>query len=254
MGKSTTAVNLALALHKEGAKVAILDADIYGPSLPMMFGSQGMRPESKDNKTIQPMLRYGLQTMSIGYLVDPEQAVVWRGPMASGALQQLINDTQWHDVDYLVVDLPPGTGDIQLTLSQKAPVSAALIVTTPQDIALADARKGIGMFQKVSIPVLGIVENMSTHICSNCGHEDAIFGDGGGEKLAQETGVQLLGKLPLDRTIREQTDLGCPSVENDPHSAISQAYVELARHCAAQLVNLDSAQMQQPITITEVDD
>ncbi|HFB64749.1 MAG TPA: iron-sulfur cluster carrier protein ApbC [Aeromonadales bacterium] len=254
VGKSTTAVNLALALKKEGANVGILDADIYGPSLPIMLGSQGMRPESKDNKTIEPLMRYGLQSMSIGYLVEPEQAVVWRGPMASGALQQLINDTQWQQLDYLVVDLPPGTGDIQLTLSQKVPVSAALIVTTPQDIALADARKGIGMFEKVDIPVLGIVENMSTHICSNCGHEDAIFGDGGGAKLAEETGVNLLGKLPLDRNIREQTDSGCPTVENDPDSKITAAYVELARHCAAQLVNLAAQQTQSPLSITEVDD
>ncbi len=254
VGKSTTAVNLALALKKEGARVGILDADIYGPSLPMMLGSQGMRPDSKDNKTIEPLIRYGLQSMSIGYLVEPEQAVVWRGPMASGALQQLINDTQWQGLDYLVVDLPPGTGDIQLTLSQKVPVSAALIVTTPQDIALADARKGIGMFEKVDIPVLGIVENMSTHICSNCGHEDAIFGDGGGEKLAKETGAHLLGKLPLDRNIREQTDSGCPTVENDPDGKITQAYVELARHCAAQLVNLATRQTQSPLSITEVDD
>ncbi len=236
VGKSTTAVNLALALQKEGASVALLDADIYGPSIPMMLGAEGERPDSSDNKTIEPLIRYGLQTMSIGYLVAPEQAVVWRGPMASGALQQLITDTQWKDVDYLVIDLPPGTGDIQLTLSQKIPVTGALIVTTPQDIALADARKGIGMFQKVSIPVLGVVENMSMHICSNCGHQEAIFGHGGGEKLAAETGVECLGQLPLDKKIGEHSDSGIPTVEADEKSDVAKSYRELARYTAAAIL------------------
>ena len=251
VGKSTTAVNLALALQKEGAKVALLDADIYGPSIPLMMGAEGERPDSSDNKTIEPLIRYGIQTMSIGYLVPPDQAVVWRGPMASGALQQLITDTQWKDVDYLILDLPPGTGDIQLTISQKVPVTAALIVTTPQDIALADARKGISMFQKVSIPVLGVVENMSMHICSNCGHQEAIFGSGGGEKLAQETGVKLLGQLPLDIKIRELSDSGIPPVEADVDGDIAKVYRDLARTTAASLLSLEK---NEQISITVSDD
>jgi ATP-binding protein involved in chromosome partitioning len=250
VGKSTTAVNLAIALKKEGAKVALLDADIYGPSIPLMMGAEGEKPDSSDNKTIEPLMRYGIQTMSIGYLVPPEQAVVWRGPMASGALQQLITDTQWKDIDYLILDLPPGTGDIQLTISQKVPVTGALIVTTPQDIALADARKGIAMFQKVSIPVLGVVENMSTHICSNCGHQEAIFGSGGGERLAAETSVKLLGQLPLDISIREQSDSGIPCVEANADGVIGLAYRELARNTAASLLALENSE-QISITISD---
>ncbi len=251
VGKSTTAVNLALALQKEGATVGLLDADIYGPSIPIMLGAADQRPDSTDNKSIEPVVRFGLQTMSIGYLVAPEQAVVWRGPMASGALQQLINDTRWRDVDYLVVDLPPGTGDIQLTISQKVPVTGAVIVTTPQDVALADARKGIGMFEKVSIPVLGVVENMSMHICSNCGQQEAIFGTGGGEKLSLETGVELLAQLPLDLKIREQSDSGIPIMEFDENCAIADTYRELARKTAVAIINCSAANEQISISITD---
>jgi len=254
VGKSTTAVNLALALDQEGAKVGLLDADIYGPSQPMMLGEESTQPESEDGKHIEPIKKYGIQIMSIGFLVKPDQAVVWRGPMASGALQQMINDTRWRDLDYLIVDLPPGTGDIQLTLAQKVPVTGALIVTTPQDVALLDARKGIAMFEKVSIPVLGVVENMSMHICSQCGHEEAIFGTGGGEKLAKETGVSLVGQLPLDIKIRQQTDNGFPSVVQEPEGAIAQSYRELARKVGAQLNLLGAAKRHEAIKISMSDD
>ncbi len=254
VGKSTTAVNLALALHQEGAKVGLLDADIYGPSQPKMFGAEGMYPESKDGKHMEPISRYGIQIMSIGFLVKPDQAVVWRGPMASGALQQMINDTNWDDLDYLIVDLPPGTGDIQLTLAQKVPVTGSIIVTTPQDIALLDARKGIAMFEKVSIPVIGVVENMSMHICSNCGHEEAIFGTGGGEKLAKETSVKLLGQLPLDIQICQQTEEGCPTVEAEPQGAIAESYRVLARKVAAGLCQLKELDRPQAINISVSDD
>ncbi len=235
VGKSTTSVNLALALSHLGANVGILDADIYGPSIPIMLGLQGKHPESTDKKTILPVENHGLQSMSIGYLVKPEQAMVWRGPMASGALQQLINDTQWCDLDYLIIDLPPGTGDIQLTMAQKIPVTAAVVVTTPQDIALADARKAVTMFNKVSVPVLGVVENMAMHTCSNCGHQEHIFGAGGGDKLAQEIGVELLGSLPLALSIREQADSGEPTVIADPSSAESHLYLDIAQRIAAKL-------------------
>ncbi|MBD3653793.1 iron-sulfur cluster carrier protein ApbC [Kangiella sp.] len=235
VGKSTTSVNLALALSHLGANVGILDADIYGPSIPIMLGLQGKHPESTDKKTILPVENHGLQSMSIGYLVKPEQAMVWRGPMASGALQQLINDTQWRDLDYLIIDLPPGTGDIQLTMAQKIPVTAAVVVTTPQDIALADARKAVTMFNKVSVPVLGVVENMAMHTCSNCGHQEHIFGAGGGDKLAQEIGVELLGSLPLALSIREQADSGEPTVVADPSSAESHLYLDIAQRIAAKL-------------------
>ncbi|WP_251360112.1 iron-sulfur cluster carrier protein ApbC [Kangiella sp. TOML190] len=235
VGKSTTSVNLALALQNLGAKVGILDADIYGPSMPIMLGATDKHPESSDKKTIYPVAAHGLQSMSIGYLVKPEQAMVWRGPMASGALQQLVNDTQWDDLDYLVIDLPPGTGDIQLTMAQKIPVTAALVVTTPQDIALADARKAVSMFNKVSVPVLGVVENMAIHTCSNCGHQEHIFGAGGGDKLAQEIGVGLLGSLPLALSIREDTDNGQPSLVKDSESEISNKYKEIALKLAAKL-------------------
>ncbi len=234
VGKSTTAVNLALALAVEGAKVGILDADIYGPSQPRMLGISG-KPESKDGKTLEPMVGYGLQAMSIGFLVDEETPMIWRGPMVTQALEQLLNDTNWADLDYLVVDLPPGTGDTQLTLAQKVPVSGAVIVTTPQDIALLDARKGLKMFEKVEVPVLGIVENMSTHICSNCGHEEHIFGEGGGSSIANQYHVDLLGSLPLDIRIREETDGGKPTVVAEPEARISMIYREIARKTAAKL-------------------
>ena len=234
VGKSTTAVNLALARSAEGAKVGILDADIYGPSQPRMLGISG-KPESKDGKSLEPMNSYHLQAMSIGFLIDEETPMIWRGPMVTQALEQLLNDTNWADLDYLVIDLPPGTGDTQLTLAQKVPVSGAVIVTTPQDIALLDARKGLKMFQKVEVPVLGIVENMSTHICSQCGHEEHIFGEGGGRSMAEQFGVDLLGSLPLDIAIREETDGGKPTVVAQPDSRISEIYREIARKTAAKL-------------------
>jgi ATP-binding protein involved in chromosome partitioning len=234
VGKSTTAVNLALALAAEGASVGMLDADIYGPSQPMMLGIRG-RPESKDGKSLEPMEGHGLQAMSIGFLVDVETPMVWRGPMATGALEQLVRDTKWRDVDYLVVDLPPGTGDIQLTLAQRVPVTGAVIVTTPQDIALIDARKGLKMFEKVGIPILGIVENMSLHICSHCGHEERIFGEGGAARMARDYGVEVLGALPLDMAIREQADSGKPTVVADPDGRIAAIYKEIARRVAVQI-------------------
>jgi ATP-binding protein involved in chromosome partitioning len=234
VGKSTTAVNLALALAEEGAKVGVLDADIYGPSQPRMLGVSG-QPESKDGKTLEPMQNHGLQAMSIGFLIDEETPMIWRGPMVTQALEQLLNDTNWDDLDYLVIDLPPGTGDTQLTLAQKVPVSGAVIVTTPQDIALLDARKGFKMFEKVEVPILGIVENMSTHICSQCGHEEHIFGEGGGSRMAEQYGVEFLGGLPLDIRIRKETDGGEPTVIAEPESRISQIYREIARKTAAKL-------------------
>ena len=235
VGKSTVAVNLALAWAAGGAQVGILDADIYGPSQPLMLGLTGQHPSSADGKRIQPLHAHGLAAMSIGFLVDPAQAVVWRGPMVTQALSQLLSDTDWGELDYLVVDMPPGTGDIQLTLAQRVPVAGAIIVTTPQDIALADARKGLAMFEKVSVPVLGIIENMSLHVCSSCGHVEHIFGAGGGARLAAENGVELLGELPLDARIREQADGGRPTVVAEPDSAPAQAYIEAARHAAAAL-------------------
>jgi ATP-binding protein involved in chromosome partitioning len=234
VGKSTTAVNLALALAAEGATVGILDADIYGPSIPTMLGLQGY-PVSEDNKTMMPKLAYGIQTMSIGYLVDPGQPMIWRGPMVTNALLQLLKDTNWRNVDYLIVDLPPGTGDIQLTLSQQIPVSGAVIVTTPQDIALIDAQRGLGMFQKVNVPVLGIIENMSLHICRQCGHEEAIFGEGGGSTMALKNEVDFLGALPLDIDIRKLADAGKPSVVSDPDGRAAQIYREIARKATARL-------------------
>ena len=234
VGKSTTAVNLALALSAEGANVGVLDADIYGPSQPRMLGVHG-KPESIDGKSLEPMNSYHLQAMSIGFLVDEETPMIWRGPMVTQALQQLLNDTNWKDLDYLIVDLPPGTGDIQLTLAQQVPVSGAVIVTTPQDIALLDARKGLRMFEKVEVPVLGIVENMSIHICSECGHEEYIFGEGGGQRMSEDYDVDFLGGLPLDKRIREETDSGKPTVVAEPDSRISQIYREIARRMAAKL-------------------
>jgi ATP-binding protein involved in chromosome partitioning len=235
VGKSTTAVNLAIALALEGARVGLLDADIYGPSQPRMTGLQGERPSSRDGRRLEPLEAHGLRVMSIGFLIEEEQPMVWRGPMVTQALSQLLGDTNWGELDYLVVDMPPGTGDIQLTLAQRVPVSGAVIVTTPQDIALLDARKGLRMFQKVSIPVLGIVENMSTHVCSKCGHEEPIFGAGGGARMAAQYGVDLLGALPLDIRIREETDAGRPTVAAEPDGTVGRAYLETARRMAARL-------------------
>lgn len=234
VGKSTTATNLALALQQEGAKVGVLDADIYGPSQTRMLASHG-RPESPDGKSMNPRVSYGLQSISIGNLIEEDTPMIWRGPMVTGALEQLLNDTNWSDLDYLVVDLPPGTGDIQLTLCQKIPVSGALIVTTPQDIALMDARKALKMFEKVNVPVLGIVENMSLHECSECGHVEHIFGRGGGQSMAEDYGVSLLGALPLDIRIREGVDSGRPTVAVEPESGIADAYRLIARKVAARL-------------------
>jgi ATP-binding protein involved in chromosome partitioning len=235
VGKSTVAVNLALAWAAQGARVGMLDADIYGPSQPLMLGLTGQRPTSPDGKHLRPLVSHGVSAMSIGFLVDAEQPMVWRGPMVTQALTQLLGETQWGALDYLVVDMPPGTGDIQLTLAQRVPVAGAVIVTTPQDIALSDARKGLKMFEKVSVPVLGIVENMSVHICSKCGHSEHIFGAGGGARLAQQYGVRLLGELPLDAHIREEADGGRPTVVAAPDSARARAYFELARRTAGAL-------------------
>ena len=239
VGKSTTAVNLALALAAEGAKVGILDADIYGPSQPMMLGIKDDRPEpSADGKKLEPLNAHGLQAMSIGFLIDPDTPMVWRGPMVTQALEQLLNQTKWKDIDYLVVDLPPGTGDIQLTLAQRVPVTGAVIVTTPQDIALIDARKGLKMFEKVGVPILGVVENMSLHICSQCGHEEPIFGTGGGQKMCNDYGVEFLGGLPLDIRIREETDAGKPTVVAEPESRIAEIYRAIARRVAVKVGDL----------------
>ena len=235
VGKSTVAVNLALALAAEGASVGLLDADIYGPSQPQMTGLSGKQPESEDGQTMEPLQAHGIQLMSIGFLVDPDQPMIWRGPMVTSALNQLLLQTKWNDLDYLIVDMPPGTGDIQLTLSQQVPVSGAVIVTTPQNIATLDARKGLSMFRKVSVPVLGIIENMSTHVCSACGHEEPLFGSGGGEQMANDFDVKLLGQLPLDVRIREQTDSGSPTVVSDPDSAAAAAYRDAATNMAAAL-------------------
>jgi ATP-binding protein involved in chromosome partitioning len=237
VGKSTTAVNLALALAAEGARVGVLDADIYGPSLPMMLGITG-RPESIAENTIEPMEGHGLQASSIGFLIDPDSPMVWRGPMVTSALEQLLRQTNWDQLDYLVVDMPPGTGDIQLTLSQKVPVTGSVIVTTPQDIALLDARKGLKMFEKVGIPILGIVENMSIYLCPNCGHSEHIFGSGGGQKMCQDYGVDFLGSLPLNLSIREQADAGRPTLVSDPEGAISGLYKEIARKVAIRIANM----------------
>ncbi len=234
VGKSTTAVNLALALAAEGASVGILDADIYGPSQPMMLGISG-RPETIDGKTMEPMRNHGVQANSIGFMVNQDEPMVWRGPIVTQALQQLLEQTNWKDLDYLLVDMPPGTGDIQLTLSQKVPVTGAVIVTTPQDIALLDARKGLKMFEKVGIPILGIVENMSVHVCSNCGHAEHIFGSGGGAKMCEQYGVEYLGGLPLDIRIREQTDSGRPTVVAEPTGPIALMYMQIARKLAVKV-------------------
>jgi ATP-binding protein involved in chromosome partitioning len=251
VGKSTTAANLALAWAAQGAKVGLLDADIYGPSQPMLMGLTGQKPTTIDGKRITPLSSHGVAVMSIGFMIDQETPMVWRGPMATQALTQLLADTDWGQLDYLVVDMPPGTGDIQLTLSQRVPVSGAVIVTTPQDIALLDARKGLKMFEKVEVRVLGIVENMSVHICSNCGHVEHIFGSGGGARMAEQYGVQLLGELPLDIRIREEADGGTPTVVADPTSARARAYFAMARRTAARLatLNKDYSRMFPKITV-----
>ncbi|MBU3638820.1 iron-sulfur cluster carrier protein ApbC [Polynucleobacter sp. AP-RePozz3-80-G7] len=237
VGKSTTAVNLALALAAEGAQVGILDADIYGPSQPMMLGITG-RPDSIEENTIEPMEAYGLQASSIGFLIDDDAPMVWRGPMVTSALEQLLRQTRWRDLDYLIVDMPPGTGDIQLTLAQKVPVTGSVIVTTPQDIALLDARKGLKMFEKVGVPIIGIIENMSTYVCTQCGHEEHVFGTGGGEKMCKEYAVDFLGSLPLNLSIREQADAGRPTVVADPDGAISAIYKGIARQVAIRVATL----------------
>jgi len=237
VGKSSTAVNLALALSYEGANVGILDADIYGPSQPKMLGI-AQKPNSKDGKSMEPLIAHGIQAMSIGFLVDQETPMVWRGPMVTSTLEQLLKETNWDDLDYLIIDLPPGTGDIQLTLAQKIPVTGAIIVTTPQDIALLDARRGLKMFEKVNIPILGIVENMSTHICSNCGHEEHIFGKDGGVKMCVDYNTELLGSLPLDINIRKDLDAGKPSIISNPDSQISEIYKSIARKSALKVAEL----------------
>ena len=237
VGKSTTAVNLALALAAEGAQVGVLDADIYGPSQPMMLGITG-RPTSVEENTMEPMEGHGIQASSIGFLIDDDAPMVWRGPMVTSALEQLLRQTRWRDLDYLIVDMPPGTGDIQLTLAQKVPVTGAVIVTTPQDIALLDARKGLKMFEKVGVPIVGIIENMSTYVCPSCGHEEHVFGTGGGQKMCQEYGVDFLGSLPLNLSIREQADAGRPTVVADPDGAISAIYKTIARQVAIKVAAL----------------
>ncbi len=252
VGKSTTAVNLALALAAEGARVGLLDADIYGPSLPMMMGIQG-RPESADGKTMEPMENHGVQVMSIGFLVAQDEAMIWRGPMATQALDQLLRQTNWKDLDYLIVDLPPGTGDIQLTLSQRVPMTGAVIVTTPQDIALLDAKKGIKMFEKVGVPILGIVENMAVHVCTNCGHVEHIFGSEGGKKMAAEYNMDYLGALPLALQIRVQADSGTPTVVSDPDGEIAGIYKAVARQVAVSIAarNKDFSNKFPSITISK---
>jgi len=237
VGKSTTAVNIALALAAEGASVGMLDADIYGPSQPTMLGITG-RPESTDGKTLEPMTGHGIQASSIGFLIDVDTPMVWRGPMVTQALEQLLRETNWQDLDSLIIDLPPGTGDIQLTLAQRVPVTGAVIVTTPQDIALIDARKGLKMFEKVGIPILGIVENMSIHICSKCGHEESIFGSGGAAKMCKDYGTEFLGALPLDIKIREHADSGKPTVVADPDGRVAEIYRQIARRVAVKIGDL----------------
>lgn len=252
VGKSTVAVNLALALQQLGASVGLLDADIYGPSQPHMLGVKE-QPLIKDDKSIQPIIAHGLQTMSIGYLINADTPAVWRGPMVSGALQQMLNSTSWQDLDYLIIDLPPGTGDIQLTLAQKIPVCGAVVVTTPQDVALLDVTKAISMFARVKVPTLGIVENMSMHICSNCGHQDQIFGATGGATLAEQYKVPLLGRLPLERSVREQGDCGVPIVVAQPESATTQIFFDIAAKLAAELAKTPrSLDVPQNIVIAEL--
>ncbi|MGI9277557.1 MAG: iron-sulfur cluster carrier protein ApbC [Endozoicomonas sp.] len=254
VGKSTTSANLALALAAEGARVGILDADIYGPSVGMMLGiADGTRPEVKNEKFFMPIEAHGIQAMSMAFLLTEDTPVVWRGPMVSGALQQLLTQTLWNNLDYLVIDMPPGTGDIQLTLAQKVPVTGSVVVTTPQDLALIDAKKGIEMFNKVDIPVLGIIENMAVHICSNCGHSEHLFGEGGGSRIAEQFGVDLLGSLPLSMMIREQADGGAPTVVSEPESQITMTYKDMARRIAAELT-LKNIQADEGPAISFADD
>jgi len=250
VGKSTVSANLALALHQQGARVGLLDADIYGPSVPIMLGISG-KPPSLDGKTMEPLQAHGLKTNSIGFLIDDDAPAIWRGPMVSQALEQLLRQTNWGQLDYLLVDMPPGTGDIALTMSQKVPLTGAIIVTTPQDLALADARKGLRMFQKVDVPVLGVVENMSVHICPNCGHTQAIFGEHGGRDMATEYGVPWLGALPLALSIRQQTDAGCPTVQSDPHSEHARLYQDIAHALALQVAGLprDYSARMPPVVV-----
>jgi ATP-binding protein involved in chromosome partitioning len=252
VGKSTTAVNLALALAAEGASVGLLDADIYGPSVPMMMGISG-KPDTSDGKTMEPMRNHGVQVMSIGFLVDADQAMIWRGPMATQALEQLLRQTNWQDLDYLVVDMPPGTGDIQLTLSQRVPMTGAVIVTTPQDIALLDARKGIKMFEKVGVPILGIVENMAVHVCTQCGHVEHIFGADGGRQIAAQYETEYLGAMPLALSIREQADSGRPTVVADPRGEFAGIYKALARKVAVAISakNKDFSSKFPTITVSK---
>jgi ATP-binding protein involved in chromosome partitioning len=243
VGKSTTAVNLALALHRQGARVGLFDADIYGPSQPLMLGVAGKRPQIVNGNQMEPITAHGIKCNSVGFLVDDNQAMVWRGPMVVGAFNQILNDTVWGQLDYLIIDMPPGTGDIQLSLAQSVPVTGAVIVTTPQDVALLDAKRGIEMFRKVQVPILGVVENMGLHICSNCGHSEHIFGEGGAERIAKTYGVELLGALPLDGKIREQCDAGNPAVAADPQGAIARIYLLIASRVRAQL---EGANYQAP--------
>lgn len=243
VGKSTTAVNLALALHRQGARVGLFDADIYGPSQPLMLGVAGKRPQIVNGKQMEPITAHGIKCNSVGFLVDDNQAMVWRGPMVVGAFNQILNDTVWGQLDYLIIDMPPGTGDIQLSLAQSVPVTGAVIVTTPQDVALLDAKRGIEMFRKVQVPILGVVENMGLHICSNCGHSEHIFGEGGAERIAKTYGVELLGALPLDGKIREQCDAGNPAVAADPQGTIARIYLLIASRVRAQL---EGANYQAP--------
>ena len=254
VGKSTTAVNLALALAAEGARVGILDADIYGPSQPQMLGVGQRRPEivgEQGKQQMVPITAYGIQSISMGYLVTEETPMLWRGPMATGALQQLLMQTRWDNLDYLVIDMPPGTGDIQITLAQKVPVTGAVIVTTPQDIALLDAKKGIEMFRKVNVPILGVIENMAIHTCSNCGHEEHVFGEGGGERIARDYQTELLGSLPLALSIRADADQGKPSVAADPESSISQKYRDIARKLMANIVQVQDQSSMPEIEISD---
>lgn len=236
VGKSTTAVNLALALHRQGARVGLFDADIYGPSQPLMLGVAGKRPQIINGNQMEPITAHGIKCNSVGFLVDDNQAMVWRGPMVVGAFNQILNDTVWGQLDYLIIDMPPGTGDIQLSLAQSVPVTGAVIVTTPQDVALLDAKRGIEMFRKVQVPILGVVENMGIHICSNCGHSEHIFGEGGADRIAHAYGVEVLGSLPLDGRIREQCDAGTPAVAADPNGRVSQIYARIAERVSAQLL------------------
>ena len=253
VGKSTTAVNLALALHARGMQVGLLDADIYGPSQPMMLGvKSGTRPKVIDRKYMEPIRAHGIESNSMGYLVDSNTAMVWRAPMIVAAFNQILKDTLWSELDYLIVDMPPGTGDIQLSLSQSVTLTGAVIVTTPQDVALLDARKGIEMFRKVNVPLLGVVENMGVHICSNCGHAEAIFGQGGGQQISEDYGIDVIGSLPLDLSIREHTDNGNPIVIAQPDGAVAQAYLALADRMLEKVAQLDNSAVAGPkITITE---